>query len=469
MCTELCGNLELERADQHNSNRSSFRTSKRLINKALFASAVFAGFAAVVGVNPATAEEGDFGFDDSGLDGIDGDSDADGDSDSDGDSDGDSNDGDDGFGSYDFDGYGIDGLDDVGQPADTGSAGLDNDTTEKADDEDSKNSTWDGLFGVKVDSLPFFSGPRIGQPDDTTDKPEDLTVEQTPAASDDQPIVDLSNLPPGTVEISYEEMQALMERDLGPQRSTVQTDDVTPAPEVTLDVQTVEALSEDQGLMAAMRDQARQESPMDTSDEGETDQTAQIRADIQALGLEGIVTIGTEPTNTEGAQRVDLSDLNVTREEPEVETPVDTSDLPSNDPARTVTWTEQFFSEDPYAGTYDINEEAARAQPGDDEQQEQRNTVVDRNGNNVVDRNGNPVFSGADTSDNGGNDSAPSERPAVSAGPCVDSDGDGWGWDGQNSCRTQSNRPDHPRCVNGQASDSDGDGWGWENHKSCLV
>jgi len=41
---------------------------------------------------------------------------------------------------------------------------------------------------------------------------------------------------------------------------------------------------------------------------------------------------------------------------------------------------------------------------------------------------------------------------------CVDSDGDGWGWDGFRSCRVSM------PCV-----DSDGDGYGWDGFKTCLL
>lgn len=49
---------------------------------------------------------------------------------------------------------------------------------------------------------------------------------------------------------------------------------------------------------------------------------------------------------------------------------------------------------------------------------------------------------------------------------CVDSDGDGWGWDGEKSCTPPVTPvpPDSATCV-----DSDGDGWGWNGRESCLV
>lgn len=55
----------------------------------------------------------------------------------------------------------------------------------------------------------------------------------------------------------------------------------------------------------------------------------------------------------------------------------------------------------------------------------------------------------------------------VVQGNCVDSDGDGWGWDGKTSCRVGSSASvanNSSSCV-----DDDGDGWGWDGSKSCLV
>lgn len=56
---------------------------------------------------------------------------------------------------------------------------------------------------------------------------------------------------------------------------------------------------------------------------------------------------------------------------------------------------------------------------------------------------------------------------------CLDSDGDGWGWNGVESCRvdvpaeTASNNDvvpfDDALCV-----DTDGDGWGWDGTQSCI-
>lgn len=57
--------------------------------------------------------------------------------------------------------------------------------------------------------------------------------------------------------------------------------------------------------------------------------------------------------------------------------------------------------------------------------------------------------------------------PAVYAQSCIDTDGDGWGWNGVASCLVDSdptgNTSDNS-CV-----DPDGDGWGWNGVASCLV
>ena len=47
-----------------------------------------------------------------------------------------------------------------------------------------------------------------------------------------------------------------------------------------------------------------------------------------------------------------------------------------------------------------------------------------------------------------------------------DSDGDGWGWENQQTCIVVQSR--FPICSSAEF-DSDGDGWGWENNRSCLV
>ena len=74
-----------------------------------------------------------------------------------------------------------------------------------------------------------------------------------------------------------------------------------------------------------------------------------------------------------------------------------------------------------------------------------------------------PVFSAAD------------DLPLCS-NASFDSDGDGWGWENQQSCRVgnstattvTSSANGKPVCGAG-AIDPDNDGWGWENNQSCKV
>ena len=49
--------------------------------------------------------------------------------------------------------------------------------------------------------------------------------------------------------------------------------------------------------------------------------------------------------------------------------------------------------------------------------------------------------------------------------PCHDSDGDGYGWDGHQTCRM--NNPTQATSTNvwARCVDSDGDGWGWATHE----
>lgn len=51
-----------------------------------------------------------------------------------------------------------------------------------------------------------------------------------------------------------------------------------------------------------------------------------------------------------------------------------------------------------------------------------------------------------------------------------DPDGDGWGWENNQSCivSTGGGSGGYPTCSNA-SSDPDGDGWGWENNQSCIV
>jgi len=56
--------------------------------------------------------------------------------------------------------------------------------------------------------------------------------------------------------------------------------------------------------------------------------------------------------------------------------------------------------------------------------------------------------------------------PEVTTLPvCIDTDGDGWGWNGSTSCPATPTTPETP----GTCIDSDGDGWGWDGQQSCRV
>ena len=66
-----------------------------------------------------------------------------------------------------------------------------------------------------------------------------------------------------------------------------------------------------------------------------------------------------------------------------------------------------------------------------------------------------------------------SAAPASVASACIDSDGDGYGWDGSASCIVgQVSVPDNNTQAQSQTAacvDSDGDGWGWNGISSCTV
>ena len=56
------------------------------------------------------------------------------------------------------------------------------------------------------------------------------------------------------------------------------------------------------------------------------------------------------------------------------------------------------------------------------------------------------------------------------AAQCIDSDGDGWGWDGTASCRVTDSATSTTLIPSGSVCvDSDGDGWGWDGTTSCRV
>lgn len=59
-------------------------------------------------------------------------------------------------------------------------------------------------------------------------------------------------------------------------------------------------------------------------------------------------------------------------------------------------------------------------------------------------------------------------QPIQPTATCVDSDGDGWGWDGTASCRVGVTpvNPVMPECID---TDPLNDGWGWNGSTSCRV
>lgn len=59
---------------------------------------------------------------------------------------------------------------------------------------------------------------------------------------------------------------------------------------------------------------------------------------------------------------------------------------------------------------------------------------------------------------------------AVYAQSCIDTDGDGWGWNGVESCLVDSEQSGGTgNTSDNSCVDSDGDGWGWNGVASCLV
>ncbi len=60
------------------------------------------------------------------------------------------------------------------------------------------------------------------------------------------------------------------------------------------------------------------------------------------------------------------------------------------------------------------------------------------------------------------------------SGSCVDPDGDGWGWDGVASCRVSQMPVVQPQSAGSEPQateciDPDGDGWGWNGVSSCVA
>lgn len=63
-------------------------------------------------------------------------------------------------------------------------------------------------------------------------------------------------------------------------------------------------------------------------------------------------------------------------------------------------------------------------------------------------------------------------KPDATTSNCVDTDGDGWGWDGSRSCVVGDSLfvdTDAPAAVSGGCVDFDGDGYGWDGQRTCLV
>ncbi len=86
------------------------------------------------------------------------------------------------------------------------------------------------------------------------------------------------------------------------------------------------------------------------------------------------------------------------------------------------------------------------------------------------------------------------EEEEVTAGECIDTDGNGWGWDGEKGCKVEAEAvSDREQCIAdggvyntelgkcfedlgeqeeseaGECIDTDGNGWGWDGEKGCKV
>jgi len=59
---------------------------------------------------------------------------------------------------------------------------------------------------------------------------------------------------------------------------------------------------------------------------------------------------------------------------------------------------------------------------------------------------------------------APADEPSLETLPCIDDDGDGWGWDGTASCfaSASASSVEEPSFDTLTCIDDDGDGWGWQ-------
>ncbi|GGA64945.1 beta-mannosidase [Neiella marina] len=95
------------------------------------------------------------------------------------------------------------------------------------------------------------------------------------------------------------------------------------------------------------------------------------------------------------------------------------------------------------------------------------NTLV--NGSNGI--SSTSVLAGVYTGQSGGGSGGGSGDYPTCSSAAVDPDGDGWGWENNQSCIVVAggNAPNgFPYCADA-SNDPDGDGWGWENSASCVV
>ncbi len=75
-------------------------------------------------------------------------------------------------------------------------------------------------------------------------------------------------------------------------------------------------------------------------------------------------------------------------------------------------------------------------------------------------------WNGVSTCDpNAGSASDSGSSPTSSGGACVDSDGDGYGWNGVATCSVDAPAP----AADSSCIDTDGDGFGWNGVSTCLV
>lgn len=68
--------------------------------------------------------------------------------------------------------------------------------------------------------------------------------------------------------------------------------------------------------------------------------------------------------------------------------------------------------------------------------------------------------------------SGESTQYPICSSSSLDPDGDGWGWENEQSCIVQDSNETAPNgyaYCSSESSDPDGDGWGWENNESCVV